>query len=101
MFDESHIQTCDACCTHSDGWWKLEDHYGGDNGKYACKKGCGTMIDESSDGDEQLMELTREALADVLGREPTHQEVLRAHASFKRMAFQMYEHLRHEKEEEK
>lgn len=45
-------------------------------------------------GDEEvLMKLTEEALADVLGREPTRQEILRVHAGFKRMAFTMWEHL--------
>jgi hypothetical protein len=108
MFDENHIQTCDACCTHSEGWWKLEKRYGSDNGKYACKRGCGTIADKPTlaqsmtrrmpkpRSEEDLMELTKEALADVLGREPTKQEILRAHAGFKRMAFMMYEHLQHQ-----
>lgn len=94
MYDENHITVCDACCAHPEGWQKLEKHYGNNNGKYVCKKGCGTIIDELPNDDAQLMELTREALADVLGREPTRQEILRAHAGFKRMAFHMYEHLR-------
>jgi len=41
------------------------------------------------------MELTKTALADVLGREPTKQEVWRVHAGFKRMAFMLLEHLDH------
>lgn len=41
------------------------------------------------------MELTKNALADVLGREPTKQEVWRVHAGFKRMAFMLLEHLDH------
>lgn len=95
MYDDQHIQKCDACCTHSDGWEKLENHYGGNNGKYSCRNGCGTIVDEPSIGDEEgLMEQIKEALADVLGRNPTHQEILRAHAGFKRMAFIMYEHVR-------
>jgi len=61
-----------------------------------CRRGCGTIVDELPDDEETLMNLTRDALADILGREPTRQEVLRAHAGFKRMAFHMYEHLRHE-----
>ncbi len=46
MYDEIHATVCNACCTHPEGWWKLEKHYGKDNGKYACKKGCGTVIDK-------------------------------------------------------
>lgn len=41
------------------------------------------------------MELTKTALADVLGREPTKQEVWRVHAGFKRMAFMLLDHLDH------
>ncbi len=40
--------------------------------------------------------MTKEALADVLGRAPTKQEILRAHAGFKRMAFVLYDHLQRE-----
>lgn len=95
MYDENHITVCEVCCTHPDGWWKMEKHYGKDNGKYTCKKGCSIIIDKlpSSQTEDDLMELTRQALTDVLCREPTRQEVLRAHAGFKRMAFIMMEHL--------
>ena len=110
MYDENHIKPCEACCTHPDGWWKLEKNYGSDNGKYACKKGCGTlMTDPPSEKltkkipipqtEEDLVELTKEALAEVLGREPTKQEIVKAHAGFKRMAFIMYEHARRAKRE--
>lgn len=34
MYDENHMKPCEVCCTHSQGWWKLEDNYGDDNGKY-------------------------------------------------------------------
>lgn len=51
--------------------------------------------------EDDLMELTRQALTDVLGREPTKQEILRAHAGFKRMAFTMKEYLDHQNKEEK
>lgn len=110
-YDENHIKTCEACCLHDGGWWKMEKHYGRDNGKYACKKGCGTIIDDLPSRDsteentsapqteEDLMELTKAALADVLGREPTKSEILKAHAGFKRMAFVMYEHARRAKKE--
>lgn len=97
--DEHHISPCGECCTHPNGWWKLEKHYGNDNGKYACKRGCGTVVDTPPDNEEYLMDLTRDALADVLGRDPTRQEILRAHAGFKRMAFHLYEHLRHKEKE--
>lgn len=96
MYDENHIKPCEACCDHPDGWWKMEKHYGEDNGKYACKRGCGTKIDKLPDDEETLTQLTKDALADVLGREPTKQEILRAHVGFKRMAFVMYEHLQKE-----
>ena len=45
--------------------------------------------------EEALVELTKTALADVLGREPTKQEVWRVHAGFKRMAFMLLDHLDH------
>lgn len=99
MYDENHIKPCEECCTHPDGWWKMENHYGKENGKFACKRGCGTIIDDFPDDEEHLMNLTRDALADVLGREPTRQEVMKTHAGFKRMAFHMYEHLRREEKE--
>lgn len=99
FYDEQHLKPCEECCAHADGWWKLEKHYGADNGKYACKTGCGTLVDAPPDDENDLIELTREALADALGREPTRQELVRAHAGFKRMAFVMYEHLKHEKKE--
>lgn len=50
--------------------------------------------------DDELMALTKEALADILDREPTQQEILRAHAGFKRMAFVMMEHIDHQNKEE-
>ena len=50
--------------------------------------------------EEALVELTKTALADVLGREPTKQEVWRVHAGFKRMAFMLLEHLDHIKKYE-
>lgn len=61
------------------------------------------MTDRTSipQNDNDLMALTKEALTDILGREPTKQEILRAHAGFKRMAFVMMEHLEKENKEEK
>jgi hypothetical protein len=58
------------------------------------------MPKEKESGEKTLMELTKQALFDVLGREPTEQEVLRAHAGFKRMAFIMMEHLEHSEKKE-
>ena len=43
--------------------------------------------------EEALVELTRNALADVLGREPSRQEVWKVHAGFKRMAFMLLDHM--------
>ena len=49
--------------------------------------------------EEALVELTRNALADVLGREPSRQEVWKVHAGFKRMAFMLLDHIKkHENE---
>jgi len=45
--------------------------------------------------EEALIELTQKALSEVLGREPSKQEVWRVHAGFKRMAFMLLEHLDH------
>ena len=50
--------------------------------------------------EEALIELTKYALSDVLGREPSKQEVWRVHAGFKRMAFMLLEHLDHIKKYE-
>lgn len=36
---------CDACCKHRQGWWQLEGSYGVDNGRWACKAGCGRIVD--------------------------------------------------------
>ncbi|MFZ2253041.1 MAG: hypothetical protein WAW13_02565 [Minisyncoccia bacterium] len=45
--------------------------------------------------EEALVELTRNALAEVLGREPSRQEVWKVHAGFKRMAFMLLDHMDH------
>ena len=95
-YDEQHIKPCEACCVHSDGWWKLDKRHGKDARRYACKTGCGTLRDSISQSEDDLMELTRQALVDVIGREPTRQEILRTHAGFKRMAFLMMDHLKNE-----
>jgi len=50
--------------------------------------------------EEALVVLTKNALAEVLGREPTKQEVWRVHAGFKRMAFMLLDHLDHIKKDE-
>lgn len=50
--------------------------------------------------EEALVELTRTALADVLGREPSRQEVWKVHAGFKRMAFMLLDHMDHIKKHE-
>jgi hypothetical protein len=43
--DERHVAICDACCKHNQGWWQLEGAYGPDNGRWACKAGCGIIVD--------------------------------------------------------
>jgi len=50
--------------------------------------------------EETLIELTKNALSEVLGREPSKQEVWRVHAGFKRMAFMLLEHLDHIKKDD-
>ena len=50
--------------------------------------------------EEALVELTRNALTDVLGREPSRQEVWKVHAGFKRMAFMLLDHMDHIKKHE-
>lgn len=41
-YDNEHGTICALCCQHNMGWWKLEKHYGKNNGKWCCKAGCGT-----------------------------------------------------------
>lgn len=42
---ERQLCVCDACCQHNQGWWQLEGGYGVDNGRWACKAGCGVILD--------------------------------------------------------
>ena len=44
-YDHNHSKPCEICCQHSEGWWELKEHYGTNNGKYACKSGCGETIE--------------------------------------------------------
>jgi len=44
-YDDRHAAICDACCKHNQGWWQLEGAYGLDNGRWACKAGCGVIVD--------------------------------------------------------
>jgi hypothetical protein len=44
-YSDSSTAICDACCKHNQGWWLLEGAYGPDNGRWACKVGCGTIVD--------------------------------------------------------
>jgi hypothetical protein len=43
--DVRHFAICDLCCKHNHGWWLLEGAYGPDNGRWACKAGCGKIVD--------------------------------------------------------
>jgi hypothetical protein len=45
QYDERHAAICDRCCKHNQGWWQLEGGYGPDNGRWACKAGCGAIVD--------------------------------------------------------
>lgn len=40
-----HYKICEQCCNHDQGFHLLEIHYGKDNGKYCCIKGCGFKKD--------------------------------------------------------
>jgi hypothetical protein len=42
---ERTLAICNACCPHNQGWWQLEGFYGSDNGRWACKAGCGEIVD--------------------------------------------------------
>jgi len=47
QYDHNHSHVCDACCTHSKGWWELSESYSGyEKGKdnRCCKAGCGTLF---------------------------------------------------------
>lgn len=44
-YDTRRIAICDLCCKHNHGWWLLEGAYGADNGRWACKAGCGRIVD--------------------------------------------------------
>ncbi|MHA4837734.1 hypothetical protein [Sphingopyxis sp. MSC1_008] len=43
---EDRLCVCDRCCKHNQGWWQLEGGYGADNGRWACKAGCGVVVDK-------------------------------------------------------
>ena len=47
-YDDNHGKICEACCPHDEGFWKLEMHYGEDNGKLCCRRGCGFVKDEEN-----------------------------------------------------
>ena len=49
MYDENHRKLCEACCPHDQGWWLLKEHYGPNNGKLACKRGCGETRETNND----------------------------------------------------
>ncbi len=44
-YSDRSTAICDACCKHNQGWWQLEGAYGADNGRWACKVGCGVIVD--------------------------------------------------------
>ena len=52
---------------------------------------------KNHDHDEQgLLSVTHKSLAELLGRQPTRQELWRAHLCFKRMAFTLIEYVSHQ-----
>jgi hypothetical protein len=44
-YSDRSMAICDRCCKHNQGWWQLEGAYGRDNGRWACKLGCGAIVD--------------------------------------------------------
>ena len=44
-YSDRSLAICDLCCKHNQGWWLLEGAYGPDNGRFACKAGCGKIVD--------------------------------------------------------
>ena len=44
-YSDQSMAICNSCCKHNQGWWQLEGHYGADNGKWACKLGCGAIVE--------------------------------------------------------
>ena len=44
-YSDRSTAICDRCCKHNQGWWLLEGAYGADNGRWACKAGCGVIVD--------------------------------------------------------
>jgi hypothetical protein len=44
-YSDRNMAICDLCCKHNQGWWQLEGAYGPDNGRWACKVGCGVIVD--------------------------------------------------------
>lgn len=50
-----HFAVCDMCCKHFQGWWLLEGAYGADNGRWACKAGCGTIVDTAPPKDLEFL----------------------------------------------
>ncbi len=45
-YDHNHSTVCYICCPHDQGWWMLKEHYGADNGKWCCLRGCGYTVVE-------------------------------------------------------
>ena len=44
-YSDRALAICAQCCKHNQGWWRLEGAYGPDNGRWACKAGCGAIVD--------------------------------------------------------
>lgn len=50
-YDHNHSKVCEACCPHDKGWWELQEHYGKNNGKLCCRRGCGATRDKPCTSD--------------------------------------------------
>lgn len=50
-YDHNHSTVCEQCCSHSQGWFLLSEHYM-DAGKWCCKAGCGTVRDNPDQNSE-------------------------------------------------
>lgn len=65
QYDHNHSTICAACCPHDQGRWQLLEHYGENNGKWCCKRGCGTTWDEELEMTDLLKLTEREKGDDI------------------------------------
>lgn len=75
-YDKNHSQICDKCCPHDMGFWLLEEHYGDDNGKVCCLRGCGYTREVSQsrnaviDEKKTINDFVRYVFDEKMGKDP-------------------------------